>query len=62
MVVKEFVLSYARYRRLGFSGADALDFALTRPAVKPITAARARRPSTSTARSIGAHAQLRVIK
>lgn len=41
--VKGFVLSYARYRRLGFTEVQALDFAMSKPSVTPITAARAKR-------------------
>lgn len=44
--MKDFVLSYAHYRQLGFSELQALDFALSRPRVTPILAAlvlRARR-------------------
>jgi hypothetical protein len=36
--VKQFVLDYARYRRLGFDQLEAIDLALSRRSVVPITA------------------------
>ena len=53
-----FVLSYARYRRLGFTARQALDFALSRPGVTPILAALASREERAGRR----RAQLRVVQ
>jgi hypothetical protein len=62
MVVKQFVFAYARYRRLGFNEAESLDFALSRPGVRPITAGRLRRVEREPARDVPAAAPLRVVK
>lgn len=56
--MKAFVLSYAHYRRLGFSEVESIDLALSRPRVTPITAAVARRDSKAQER----RAQMRVVK
>lgn len=58
MDVKGFVLSYARYRRLGFDRGEALDIALQRPRVAPIVAAEA----SSNERAIERRSQMKVVK
>lgn len=56
--VKGFVIAYAQYRRLGFSEVESIDFAMSKPSVAPILAARARRDQRARDR----RAQLRVVK
>lgn len=42
MIVKDFVLSYAHYRRLGFTEAESIDFAMSRPRATVATEANTR--------------------
>jgi hypothetical protein len=55
--VKQFVLDYARYRRLGFDPLDAIDLSLSRRNVVPNTTARLQREREA----IAARAQLRIV-
>lgn len=59
MDVKGFVLSYARYRRLGFDRGEALDIALMRSRVTPILAGKASREVSELQQR---RSQLRVVK
>ena len=57
--MKEFLLNYAHFRRLGFTEVESLDFATSRPCVKPILAARARRKARI---ELERRSQLRLVK
>jgi hypothetical protein len=52
--VKEFVLNYLRYRRLGFDQLEAIDLSLSRPSSRPVVAGAAPAPA--------ARVQLRIVK